>query len=518
MKSLGVPVPDMVTRVSEFVPEIIEFISVLIEKNIAYESNGSVYFNTKEFEMAGHKYGKLMPEQIGNSELLAEGEGALSVNDDKKNPTDFALWKRMKEHTDGTVEPSWSSPWGDGRPGWHIECSVMSSFAVEKLGTGGLDVHAGGNDLKFPHHENEIAQSEAFMGTNQWVNYWIHAGHLNIKGFKMSKSLKNFITIRQALQEHTARQIRFCFLLHKYNAPMDYGDGTMSQALSIERIFTEYFHNVKALLRRVGMSDRQYISSKEHDILLSFENTKISLRNALADDFDTPRALHLLLDLIRSANRYLEDSNISTAVVINIAKYITSVLRTFGLVRNATEIGFPLENVSEDLVGQSKEESLAPYLDVLTAFRESVRMSAISGDTSAVLQAADHLRDNILPDLGVRMEDKGSGKDVVTVWKLEDPEVLRRERLQKEEAKLAKEAAKEEKRRKDKEREELSKIPPDEYFRRKPELYTAFDEKGIPIKDGKGEPINKSVSKKLKKEFERQKELHEKYLSTRSDG
>ncbi len=208
MNRLGVKLPDLITRVSEYVPEIIEYVDGLIKKGYAYESNGSVYFNTRAFESCGHKYGKLMPEQIGNSDLLAEGEGALTANDDKQNPTDFVLWKKTKTHESGMIEPSWVSPWGNGRPGWHIECSVMSKCATEKLGGGLLDIHCGGVDLKFPHHENEIAQSEGCLDSHQWINYWMHTGHLNIQGFKMSKSLKNFITIRQALTEHTVRQIR----------------------------------------------------------------------------------------------------------------------------------------------------------------------------------------------------------------------------------------------------------------------------------------------------------------------
>lgn len=168
MAKLGVQAPDLVTRVSEYVPEIVAYIETLISKGVAYASNGSVYFNTSAFECCGHKYGKLLPEQIGNSDLLAEGEGALTENDDKKNATDFVLWKKTKQHADDNiVEPSWPSPWGQGRPGWHIECSVMSNCATELLGGGLLDVHAGGVDLKFPHHENEIAQSEGMYCTSR---------------------------------------------------------------------------------------------------------------------------------------------------------------------------------------------------------------------------------------------------------------------------------------------------------------------------------------------------------------
>jgi cysteinyl-tRNA synthetase len=254
MALLGVQLPDVVTRVSEYIPEIVAYIDKLVKNGIAYESKGSVYFSVSEFQKKGHTYGKLMPEQVGNAELVAEGEGSLAdANEDKRSPNDFALWKKTKDHKeDGVVEPSWDSPWGPGRPGWHIECSAMSGSAFDEYGGGRIDVHAGGVDLKFPHHENEIAQSEGYQGCNQWVNYWLHTGHVNIKGAKMSKSLKNFTTIRDAALQYSPRQIRFCFLLHKYNEPMDYGDNTMTQAVNIERIFNEFFLNIKAVLRRLG--------------------------------------------------------------------------------------------------------------------------------------------------------------------------------------------------------------------------------------------------------------------------
>jgi cysteinyl-tRNA synthetase len=500
MASLGVPLPDMMTRVSEYIPEIVAFIETLISKGVAYEANGSVYFSTSSFELCGHVYGKLEPEKVGNADLLAEGEGALATNEDKRNPADFALWKKTKEHSDGMTEPSWASPWGNGRPGWHIECSAMSKYALEKFGGTSLDVHAGGIDLKFPHHENEIAQSEGNIGCKQWTNYWFHTGHLHIKGFKMSKSLKNFITIRAALTRHSSRQIRFCFLLHKYNAPMDYGDDTMTQAVSIERIFSEFFHNVKAVLRRLGISGPQHVGALEANLLLVSEATKEGVRAALLDDFDTPRAINHLLELLRESNRYIENGEISTVTLSNVAKYITSILRLFGLVPEAGgDIGFPLEAMGDGEGSFSKEQVLAPYLDVLTKFRESVRVAAISGDTAAVLRLADALRDDVLPDLGVRMEDKGSGADVVSVWKLDDPEVLRKEKALKIEAKAAKEAQRVEAERKKREKEEKAKISPDEMFKSQTGLYSAFDTTG-------------------RKEMQKQKELFDKYAAKESGG
>ena len=200
----------------------------------------------------------------------------------------------------------------------------------------------------------------------------------------------------------------------------------------------------------------------------------------------------------------------STIVLTNVARYITSILRVFGLVNDTTEIGFPLESAGG---GASKEQLLTPFLDILTNFREAVRIAAINGDTKAVLAAADNLRDMILPDVGVRMEDKGSGKDVVTVWKLDDPEVLRKERALKEEAKAAKDAQKAELAKKQAERDAKAKISPKEMFLSLTELYSAFDSEGFPTHDKAGETLSKAAIKKLIKEKEKQEEVYSKYLA-----
>lgn len=543
MAMLGVQLPDMVTRVSEYVPEVIKFISTLVERGCAYASNGSVYFDTAAFTAQGGVYGKLMPEQIGNSTLLAEGEGSLTANDDKRNACDFVVWKKTKDHTDdGIVEPSWESPWGPGRPGWHIECSVMSHFALETMGSraGGLDVHCGGTDLKFPHHENEIAQSEGHSGSRQWVNYFLHTGHLHIKGLKMAKSLKNFITIRQSLEMHTPRQVRFCFLLHKYNAPMDYGDGSLQQAVNIEKIFVEYFHNVKAMLRRCGAAGAgpQYKGAREEALHVALEEGKASVRAALLDDFDTPRAIAHLLELMKEHNKYMEAGSVTSVLVSGVAQYVTKILATLGLVQDShnTGIGFgswggsliPAAGASAAAGAEggagavpgdaSREQTLAPLLDVLTKFRETVRVAAMTGaadSAQTILTAADALRDDVLPELGVRMEDKGSGRDVVTVWKLDDPEVLRREKAAKEEAKARKAEQKAEAARKLREKEEKAKQDPKEMFLSMTDLYAAFDQAtGLPTHDKAGEPLSKGVLKKLQKEQSKQADAHEKYKAS----
>jgi cysteinyl-tRNA synthetase len=199
MKELGVRMPDVLTRVTDYIEEIVQFVRRIESNGLAYESNGSIYFNTQAFAERGFAYGKLEPWSVGDGKLLKSGEGALADKRDRKaSENDFALWKLSKPG-----EPSWDSPWGRGRPGWHIECSAMAS----DLFGDNMDIHSGGSDLRFPHHDNELAQSEAHFGCKQWVNYFLHSGHLHIDGLKMSKSLKNFITIREALQDCSPRQV-----------------------------------------------------------------------------------------------------------------------------------------------------------------------------------------------------------------------------------------------------------------------------------------------------------------------
>lgn len=206
-----------------------------------------MYFDVAGFDKREkHYYAKLVPEAYGDAKSLQEGEGDLSTGEDrlseKRSANDFALWKSSK-----AGEPWWDSPWGKGRPGWHIECSAMASDICGDY----LDIHTGGVDLKFPHHDNELAQSEAHDDSSEWVKYFLHTGHLTIAGCKMSKSLKNFVTIQQALQKHTATQLRLAFLLHSWKDTLDYSENTMEMAVQYERFLNEFFLNVKDLTRHV---------------------------------------------------------------------------------------------------------------------------------------------------------------------------------------------------------------------------------------------------------------------------
>lgn len=228
MDSLNVLRPSIITRVTEYVPQIVKFVEQIVSKGFAYEAEGSVYFDINAFEKAGNTYARLRPESKNDKSLQDEGEGALSTSlGGKKSPGDFAIWKKSKPG-----EPFWPSPWGAGRPGWHIECSVMASDVFGDQ----MDIHSGGIDLAFPHHDNELAQSEAYYvqpgkGEHTWVRYFLHTGHLHIAGSKMSKSLKNFQTIQDALEStFTYRTMRIVFLMGKWFDGVEISPDMIAQA------------------------------------------------------------------------------------------------------------------------------------------------------------------------------------------------------------------------------------------------------------------------------------------------
>jgi len=469
MEALGVRPPDVLTRVTEYVPQIAAFVKAIQDKGLAYASNGSVYLSIDAFKKAGHTYRKLKPFSGDTSEAdMAEGEGSLgSEATDKKHKNDFALWKASK---DG--EPWWESPWGKGRPGWHIECSVIAS---DVLGPN-LDVHAGGVDLKFPHHDNELAQAEAFFGHSQWVNYFFHAGHLDIKGLKMSKSLKNFITIRQALEKHSARQIRIMFLLQPWDKGMNYSDQTVADAKAKEALFRNFFGSVKAvsaatdaatgmpawLLSEVGWRNRgedtaaaaagtapEAAFMTDKGLALSVLECSKTVHEAMCRNFDTPAVLASLVKLVKFVNVYLSPANSphtaakpAVPLLRKAAAQVTKVLRVLGVVEGADDLGFPLTGLGGGASGGGEggggqEELLAPFLDAFRDFRHEVRSlmrgaqqgAAASAKnknkegggeggggeeqalvaTGLALAACDTVRDHVLPRLGVKLEDVSAG-------------------------------------------------------------------------------------------------------------
>lgn len=281
MASLGVARADIEPKATDNIPEMITHIQGLIERGYAYAVKSDVYFNVRKF----NEYGRLSGQSV---EKMLEAV-RIERDSDKKDPLDFALWKGSKPG-----EPTWDSPWGPGRPGWHIECSCMS---MKHLKTQTLDIHAGGRDLIFPHHENEVAQSEAFTG-KPFAKYWIHHGLLTINGQKMSKSLGNFITIQDALSKYTADEIKMFFLFSHYTSNIDYSDEKMQEAKKALAKFDVLFWRASELLKEEQVEPFQadFITRHKNDFL-----------EAMDDDFNTPKALAALFNLISDTNKYMDE-------------------------------------------------------------------------------------------------------------------------------------------------------------------------------------------------------------------
>ncbi|XP_068506584.1 cysteine--tRNA ligase, cytoplasmic-like isoform X3 [Syngnathus scovelli] len=405
MDALNVLPPDVLTRVSEYVPEIVEFVKKIVSNGYGYESNSSVYFNTAKFDACPkHSYAKLVPEAVGDQKALQEGEGDLSISADqlseKKSPNDFALWKASKPG-----EPSWDSPWGKGRPGWHIECSAMAGSILGES----MDIHGGGFDLRFPHHDNELAQSEAFFENDHWVRYFLHTGHLTIAGCKMSKSLKNFITIKEALAKNTARQLRLAFLMHSWKDTLDYSPNTMELVVQYEKFLNEFFLNVKDILRAPTDITGQFEKWDVAEVALneSFYDKKAAIHVALCDNIDTRTAMEEMRQLVNQSNSYIASKKgaklrPNRMLMESIAMYLTKMLKIFGAIEGSEPIGFPVggQEQSVDL-----ESTVMPYLSVLSTFREQVRIIARQQKVMELLVLCDDVRDVKLPELGVRLED-----------------------------------------------------------------------------------------------------------------
>ncbi|KAI9203862.1 tRNA synthetases class I (C) catalytic domain-containing protein [Polychytrium aggregatum] len=513
MDALNIRRPDVLVRVSEYVPEIVSFVERIISNGFAYQSEGSVYFDTAKFDKhPDHNYAKLEPWSAGNVKLLQEGEGDLSTShpQGKRNPSDFALWKASKPG-----EPAWPSPWGEGRPGWHIECSAM---AGEILGEK-LDIHSGGSDLAFPHHDNEIAQSEGHYNCHQWVNYFIHAGHLHIEGQKMSKSLKNFVKIQEALAKHSATQIRFLFLLHQWNSVLDFKESSMQEARAYESVINNFFDNVKALIQDAKSTPEVFTGNHNfHDLekklLASLEVSQVKIHNALCDNFDTPTAMQEIRDLITVTNKYIAEKKDTpnTDLLAKVAKYITRLGRIFGIVRDGNaDIGNSAASAAA-----SSDEAIMPYLRALSSFRDGIReLSQKKADHRELLALCDKLRDIDLVELGVALDDREDGKGALV--KLVDKELLlkqRQEKLEREQQKQReKEARLQQAHAKKLEKLAKGQTPPEQMFKNEEglKLYSKWDEKGLPTHDIGGEEISKSKGKKLQKEYDAQVKLHEEY-------
>jgi len=352
MDGLNILRADEYPRATSEIEKIVEMISGLVEKGHAYASGGDVYFRVRSDE----DYGKLSHRDI--DKLLSGAR--VSVNEEKEDPLDFALWKSQKPG-----EPAWESPWGPGRPGWHIECSAM---ALEYLGET-IDIHGGGQDLVFPHHENELAQSESFTGKVPFASHWVHNGLVRLGEDKMSKSLGNMVTIGQALQTHSCDALRLFFLSSHYRAPLTYTEENVAaQERAAERL--------RSAVSVAALGDGDALNAGDH---------KARFDAAMEDDLNTPQALAAIFDLVRDIHRSRDEG-----------LQIADAQQTLGQL--AGVLGLTLEK-------RSAEGDAGPFIDLLIDIRRLLR-------SAKQFEIADGIRDRLV-ELDVQLEDTPDG----TVWK-----------------------------------------------------------------------------------------------------
>ena len=373
MEALGVALPDLRPRATETMDRIISVVTTLVESGYAYELDGDVLFRVRRF--AG--YGRLSGKRIDELESGAR----VDVDDRKEDPLDFALWKASKPG-----EPSWPSPWGPGRPGWHIECSAM---CIEHLGET-IDIHGGGKDLIFPHHENEIAQSEAATGRTPFVRYWLHNGFVNIEKEKMSKSLGNILNIRDALAGHTGEAVRLFLISSHYRSPIDYSADSLREAeAAVERVY-------KTLGR---------ISSESPASVAAAEDVERILRpfhEAMDDDFNTAEATGALFKEVTRANRLLDGAK-DGGLTDDAARELAAIAAAF---REAGAILGVFARDPEDYFAEVKGRVSVPADEIerLIAERNEARKKRD-------FARADGIRAELL-EKGIVLEDTPEG----TVW------------------------------------------------------------------------------------------------------
>ncbi len=332
-KALGIHEATVHPKATENISEIIEFIQKLEDKGYAYNVDGNVYFSTKKFR----EYGKLSKQPLEDLEAGAR----ISVNDEKRDAMDFALWKAKKEG-----EPAWESPWGEGRPGWHIECSVMANKYLGET----IDIHSGGKDLVFPHHENEVAQSEAANG-KPFARYWMHNGYINIDNKKMSKSKGNFFTVRDILAQYDPEVVRFFMLSAHYRNPINFSAELMEQAKSaVERVRT-CMDNLEFLLTKC--EDRA-LSAAEADTSSKVDECKAKFISAMDDDLNTADAVAAIFDIIYIANTDIpNDASSALGLVKRCLDMIKELGAVLGLFEDTkSEI---LDSDIENLINERNE-------------------------------------------------------------------------------------------------------------------------------------------------------------------
>ena len=318
MAALGVITPDITPKATEHMGEMIALISVLVEKGNAYSVDGDVYFAVNNFPGYGRLSGRNLEEMMAGARV--------EINDKKKNPLDFVLWKNSKEG-----EPFWESPWGKGRPGWHIECSAMSRKYLGET----FDIHGGGEDLIFPHHENEIAQSQAATG-KPLANYWMHNGFVKINAEKMSKSLGNIFPVREILKIYHPEVLRLFMLQSHYRSPVDYSESSLAEARSgLVRCYTTLQLLKETLGKQVDYAAKENEKSlaKRQEYIGKLKDMKEKFDSSLDDDFNTAQALGNVFEAVRLTNNFMtSEKNMSSEMKTNILDEAKQTFDHFGLV------------------------------------------------------------------------------------------------------------------------------------------------------------------------------------------
>lgn len=382
IREFNIKPADKYLRVSENIDQIIEMVKTLIEKGYAYEVNGNVYFSVESFE----DYGKLSGRSLDEMQAGAR----IAVNEEKENPLDFGLWKKVE------AGEGWDSPWGEGWPGWHIECSAMS---MKRLGAT-FDIHGGGVDLIFPHHENEIAQSEAYSG-KKFVNYWLHNGTVNLSGEKMSKSQGNFFTSREVLKEFPAQTVRYFLLSRHYRSPIDFSYEKLEEAeTSLQRI-----ENARRQLAKVLNLDIESAEDNEgnENFFTKVVELKDSFAAALNDDFNTAEAIGVLHDLVGEINSFLNQ------------KDFTLNEKNFAVLEETEEIFLELAEIlglkfELNKAPGADDKLVSPLISLLLELRDRAR-------DNKNWEEADLIRDR-LQEIGVEVTDTPRG----TEWEIKGKE------------------------------------------------------------------------------------------------
>lgn len=353
---LGIKRADVHPQVTDNIKEIINFVQDLIDKGYAYESEGDVLFRTRKFE----DYGKLSHQNIEELELGAR----IDVDDKKEDPLDFVLWKSKKEG-----EPGWKSPWGEGRPGWHIECSVMSNRYLGDT----LDIHAGGQDLQFPHHENEIAQSECRNG-HQYVKYWMHNGYINVDGEKMSKSLGNFFTIRDISKKYDLGLVRFFLLSTHYRNPVNFSDTVLEQSKAgLERL-TNARDNVKFILSKLDDSE---LKDQEKELIKTLDSFRDKFIEAMDDDLNTADAISVIFELAKFMNTNVSENSSKEFAKKNLDMFeeLTGVLN---IAKDVEENDDELTIKVEELIQKRADAKKAKNFELADQIREELTNMGIA--------------------------------------------------------------------------------------------------------------------------------------------